>query len=320
MPWNKVDNLTGPQGPPGPTDTAALDLRYVNVAGDTMTGALVLPGDPLNPLEAAPKQYVDGRTTSATQYNAAWSNNTAMADPTKGRIRANNVTPINATQLALSAYDSDNALHLLILQLVPGDEVILYLSASLANWVKFQIAGPITNNSDLWVLAPVTRTAQGGTFAPANGAAIEVVLRTGTGSYDVLDQAEADARYVNLTGDTMTAPLVLPGNPSSALQAAPKQYVDQQIAALPVVPKFARGNVTVSYAALNAAVSGSVTFPAGRFTTVPTVVATILSNAPLQFSPATVLAKTTSGFTVYLAKIAGAASGSVNVDWIAIED
>jgi hypothetical protein len=32
--------------------------------------------------------------------------------------------------------------------------------------------------------------------------------------------------FVNKAGDTMTGPLVLPGNPTTALQAAPKQYVD----------------------------------------------------------------------------------------------
>lgn len=35
------------------------DTRFVNTSGDTMTGVLTLSGDPTNPLEAAPKQYVD---------------------------------------------------------------------------------------------------------------------------------------------------------------------------------------------------------------------------------------------------------------------
>jgi hypothetical protein len=38
--------------------------------------------------------------------------------------------------------------------------------------------------------------------------------------------------YVQITGDTMTGPLVLPGDPTSALQAADKQYVDETAAAL----------------------------------------------------------------------------------------
>jgi hypothetical protein len=39
---------------------------YVLVAGDTMTGPLVLPGDPTTPLQAADKHYVDASVTSLT--------------------------------------------------------------------------------------------------------------------------------------------------------------------------------------------------------------------------------------------------------------
>jgi hypothetical protein len=41
--------------------TGALGYSPVNKAGDVMTGALTLPADPLNPLQAATKQYVDNR-------------------------------------------------------------------------------------------------------------------------------------------------------------------------------------------------------------------------------------------------------------------
>lgn len=41
-----------------------------------------------------------------------------------------------------------------------------------------------------------------------------------------LQEAEADARYVELSGDTLTGPLVLAADPSVALGAATKQYVD----------------------------------------------------------------------------------------------
>ena len=39
--------------------TAAVTGDYVKISGDTMTGPLVLPGDPNTDLEAATKQYVD---------------------------------------------------------------------------------------------------------------------------------------------------------------------------------------------------------------------------------------------------------------------
>jgi hypothetical protein len=40
-------------------DTTWADARYINTAGDTLTGALVLAADPTAALEAATKQYVD---------------------------------------------------------------------------------------------------------------------------------------------------------------------------------------------------------------------------------------------------------------------
>ena len=43
-----------------PADASA----YVQKSGDTMTGALVLPGDPVTPLQAADKNYVDSSTTA----------------------------------------------------------------------------------------------------------------------------------------------------------------------------------------------------------------------------------------------------------------
>jgi hypothetical protein len=50
--------------------------------------------------------------------------------------------------------------------------------------------------------------------------AIWQIIRTGT-----LDLASADARYVNVSGDTLTGALTLAGNAASALQAVPLQQV-----------------------------------------------------------------------------------------------
>ena len=46
---------------------AAADARYLKQSGGTMTGAIVLAGNPANPLEAAPKQYVDSRSPSVVK-------------------------------------------------------------------------------------------------------------------------------------------------------------------------------------------------------------------------------------------------------------
>lgn len=68
--------------------------------------------------------------------------------------------------------------------------------------------------------------------------------------------------YVLKAGDTMTGPLVLPGDPASALQAADKNYVDTSVAAVPVrVP-----------------VTGSTSVP----TATPTTLFTFTTSLPLR--------------------------------------
>lgn len=44
-----------------------------------------------------------------------------------------------------------------------------------------------------------------------------------------ISQTVADGLYVNIGGDTMTAPLVLPGPPANPLEAATKDYVDSKV-------------------------------------------------------------------------------------------
>lgn len=56
---------------------------YVEINGDTMTGLLILSGDPVVPLGAATKQYVDSLVTT----NLSWKNNVVAA--TTGVLPAN---------------------------------------------------------------------------------------------------------------------------------------------------------------------------------------------------------------------------------------
>ena len=75
---------------------AQLDMSgFVQKAGDTMTGPLVLPGDPTASLQAAPKQYVDAlkpKPITITLPASGWSNNQQTVTAT-GVTADNAVTP-----------------------------------------------------------------------------------------------------------------------------------------------------------------------------------------------------------------------------------
>src|SRR6516225_5079208 len=91
--------------------------KALNLAGGTLTGNLILSGDPVTALGAATKQYVDahvsGIPTDAPsdgtyygRFNATWSNVAPVASPTfTGTPAAPTATAgTNTTQLATTAF------------------------------------------------------------------------------------------------------------------------------------------------------------------------------------------------------------------------
>lgn len=108
----------------------------------------------------------------------------------------------------------------------------------------------VSNNSfdlDFSDYVPVTRSINGNRLNqdvhlsaedvnaienPANGTEGQILERTSSGAAWVdkpesgLTQEQADERYLQLTGGTLTGALTLNGEPTEDLQAAPKQYVD----------------------------------------------------------------------------------------------
>ena len=92
--------------------------------------------------------------------------------------------------------------------------------------------------------------------SPTTAAAGSVAFNTTSGRYD-FGTGTATINHVLLSGDTMTGPLTLPGNPTSALQAAPKQYVDTVVgSAVPLTG----GTMTGALALLATGTALSVTY------------------------------------------------------------
>ena len=79
---------------------------------------------------------------------------------------------------------------------------------------------------------PTAPSDIGALEAPEGGTTGQILEKTATGTQwadkpaSGMSQSEADARYLQLSGGTMTGALALPGNPTSDNQAANKAYVD----------------------------------------------------------------------------------------------
>ena len=84
-----------------------------------------------------------------------------------------------------------------------------------------------TNFPDTSIINPATGTAwaDGDEFADANSGLVYYWYAP-TWKTSFVPNKSSDARYVEVSGDTMTGLLTLPSDPTRALEAATKQYVD----------------------------------------------------------------------------------------------
>lgn len=98
--------------------------------------------------------------------------------------------------------------------LLTGNRTVIVPSSSKVYFIRNNTTGAYT----------VTLKTSAGTGALVPQGYVLAIACDGTDCFDASEVAR-----VAKAGDTMTGPLVLPGNPTLALQAAPKQYVDAVI-------------------------------------------------------------------------------------------
>jgi len=216
--------------------------KKVNLAGDTMTGPLILNANPTATLGAATKGYVDSvSATAASKVSLSGDTMTGPlilnANPTAalGAATKGYVDSADATKVPLAGGTMTGSL---ILNANPtaalGAATKGYVdSASISGnaATATKLASPTTiNGVSFDGSAPITVADStkvplaGGTMTGSLilNAAPSAVLGAATKGY--VDSAAATK--VNLAGDTMTGPLILNAAPSSALGAATKGYVD----------------------------------------------------------------------------------------------
>ena len=80
----RLENLADPDSDDDAVNKGYADNRYVDVAGDTMTGPLTLSADPINNLHAATKQYVDNNFVDETGDTMTGPLTLPDSDPTDG--------------------------------------------------------------------------------------------------------------------------------------------------------------------------------------------------------------------------------------------
>ncbi len=99
----------------GPSD----GIPFVLKAGDTMTGPLVLPGDPATPLQAATKGYVDSGTAGlqaglGQKVSTAPSSTQVVTQPTGTQLQVNSLNGVlNAKNYISSSGSNDGIAHAL---------------------------------------------------------------------------------------------------------------------------------------------------------------------------------------------------------------
>jgi hypothetical protein len=173
-----------------------------------MTGLLVLSGPPTAPLGAATKAYADTKLSDApvdgsdyARRNGAWDKVLPLAGGTMAGTLTLFADPSGSLDAATKQYvDAGDALKVnkagdtMTGALILNADPTLQLGAATKQYVDTHVGGGLAD-------AP----SDGSSYGRRNGAWVTIL---------------------NLTGGTLTGPLILAADPTAALGAATKQYVD----------------------------------------------------------------------------------------------
>ena len=204
---NQLEGLTG-------NVQQQLDAR-VKKAGDTMTGPLVLPGNPMEPLQAATKQYVDAIEEAKLDLagGVMTGNLFLVGDPTSNLHGATKRYVDNS----VANHAADDNLHITATQ----NE---FLDAVTVSAVEVNRLDGVTGNVQTQIDERVR--LDGGVMTGELSLSGLPTVDAHAANKKYVD--DKDALAVKKAGDTMTGPLVLSGAPVLETQAANKKYVDDQ--------------------------------------------------------------------------------------------
>jgi hypothetical protein len=179
---------------------SASNSNFVTKSGDTMTGLLTLSGDPVDPLHASSKQYVDNLVTDVLNeiddlrdlHNLDLGQFVAKSGDTMTGYLNLHADPINPLHAVPKRYVDDNAI--------------------------FKSGGSMTGYLQLSGLPLI------GSHAASKQYVDNAIANSGLG----------DSSYLPLAGGIMNGQITLPADPVDPLHAASKQYVDSVASGLDV--------------------------------------------------------------------------------------
>lgn len=221
---------------------------YLSLAGGTMEGPLYLYTNPTLPFEAATKAYVDAiqlippAPMDGQSYGRMLNTWNPVLPRTGGFMRGTIDMvgwPLTGLRMPVLPTDAVSLEYL--------DQLISELLVYEGTWEVGPNIPDISDTTNLvngsYYLAvtadPAVPEAAPGNIPGIGGRFVQngswVVWNANQQIYQLLQsgqltRTEADLLYVKLAGSTMTGELILDGDPVQALQAATKQYVDNEIA------------------------------------------------------------------------------------------
>ena len=229
----------------------------LSTTGGTMTGPLVLNADPVLPLEASTKAYVDQAANTALPRTGGTV--TGVLSLVNSPILPNHaatklyVDTVADTRLPVSGGTMAGVLNL------EGDPV-LPLQAAPKQYVDERVlrsgdvmSGPLTLSADPVAVGHAATKryvdVQVAAAVPLAGGTLTGGLTLASDPVAALQAAPKQYvdRRVSRSGDTLTGPLILAADPTTTLGAATKGYVDTQVATtLPKAGGTLSGALTLS--------------------------------------------------------------------------
>lgn len=225
--WDGATWVSGTSAGPADAYTKTeADSKFVDTAGDTMIGPLVLASDPVADPEAATKRYVDAKLqVTAITIRYLWSDLTA-GDPGPGHMSGDAEELQGMTVLRMSSTDKfDNPVP--AVTVMPGDKIIV-VNENRSGYGEYvvvsrSVQGQAGTAYD-WIDYTVT-IAAGSAVNPVSGDSMMVVIQPLSQGSGYIPWDEGQAMFVNVDGDRMDGYLKVP-TPVELTDVANKGYVD----------------------------------------------------------------------------------------------